>query len=100
VLPVLAIGRVFLFLLELYEEVPLKFQVLKPFYSGKLHLQKGQVIDLAPSIRINTLVSTRFLMPTDAEVSEVVEQASNENTLKAQKKGRASKALEGGDAVS
>lgn len=54
--------------LACYADV-MKFRVLRPFVAQSKHLNRGDVVDFEPSARTQTLIDTRYLVPTDAAVA-------------------------------
>lgn len=47
----------------------MQFRVLRPFVANGKQLNRGDVINVEPSGRTQTLVDTRYLVPTDAAVA-------------------------------
>lgn len=47
------------------------FQVLKPFRSNGVQLERGATVELTNSPRVHQLVEARYLLPSDAEVASV-----------------------------
>ncbi len=64
----------------------MKYTVIKPFRSGDAVLAKGDVVDFAPSRRVQDLISARYLLPCDAESIQMNTTVSNEQTIKQQTK--------------
>jgi hypothetical protein len=55
----------------------MKFLVQRPFHSGDRQLQRGEFVDLTPSLRTQKMVESRYLIPADAEVASATATSDN-----------------------
>jgi hypothetical protein len=60
----------------------MKYTVIKQFRSGDETLEKGTIVDFAPSRRVQALITQRFLLPCDTESIEMSTVPTNEQTVK------------------
>jgi hypothetical protein len=66
----------------------MQFRVLRPFVANGKQLNRGDVISIEPSGRTQTLVDTRYLVPTDAVVAaDYAPEATLPQKRQANKKG-------------
>jgi len=57
-----------------------KFVVQRAFQAGQDRLARGDIVDLVPSRRTQTLVDTRYLLPADVDVADAVRTPANDVT--------------------
>ena len=65
------------------------FRVMKEFTANGKKLGRGELVELEPSLKVQTLVSSRFLLPQDPQVDQVSKTTPNEaadNAVKRQQK--------------